>query len=157
MATINEQIANYQAITATTHFIFVYPEKSTKQDARVFYSVVPVADIAPYFTARRPSGSTVQRPRFVASTTNKHSLEARYGREYLCMTSELDTYLAQCRDMADCKPSKLNRGHACELALCEQVFGVEWEHIDLDKPHTVAGDISINGYEYQVKYVGGWL
>ena len=154
---ISEQVKTYQSITATTHFIFVYPEKASKNDVRVFFSVVPLAEIEPFFVAGKQSGATTYKPRFRATTTDKHVLEAQYGKHYLCMTSELDTYLAACREAANCKPSKLNRGHAAEYALCERVFDCAWESIELDKPHTVAGDISANGNEYQVKYVGGWL
>ena len=143
--------------TATTHFVFVYRERGNNDNTRVFASIVPVSEIEPFFRLENTSGShgKQQKPRFKATISVKHQLENKYGRIYLCTLKELNDAVSSVREMVTCKPSKINRGHGAEYVLCK-MWNAEF-HTELDTPHTVSGDISINGYEYQVKYEGGWL
>ena len=147
----------YISETATTHFIFGYREHGNNPQTRVFVSIVPVNEIEPFFrletTSSKHGGQ--QKPRYRATTSIKHQLENRYGRIYVGTLAELEAARDTVRAMVDCKPAKINRGHGLEYILC-QMWGAEF-HTDLDTPHTVSGDISINGREYQVKYEGGWL
>lgn len=151
------KVQTYVNETATTHFVFVYRERGNNDNTRVFASVVPVAEIEPFFRLEKTSGSHGNnlKPRFRATTSIKHQLENVYGRIYLGTLNELNNAVETVRNMVSCKPSKINRGHGAEYLLCK-LWNAEF-HTELDTPHTVSGDISLNGYEYQVKYEGGWL
>ena len=141
---------------ATDVFAVAYTDASKPANNHpVRVSLIPADDMGAYLTTSRKSsshgGGLVLR--FRPTNTYKVDMRNRYGAVTICTYGELVETLENMRAASD-KPRKLNLGHAVEYILCER-WGVEWE-LD-DTSHTVKGDITLDGVEYQVKWQGASL
>lgn len=150
--------ANYLATTSTDYFCACFIDCH-----RVYMSIVPVADMGAYLKLGRKSsshgGGAVLR--YKPDTTQKLDMRNAYGAVCIATESELTATRDMLRDMAangeivdaytgkTVKPTALNNGHACEYLICKR-WDIEWEFDNA--PHTVKGDIVVNGENYQVKF-----
>lgn len=152
----HDLFAAYRINDATDVFAVAYTDvykPATSHSVRV--SLIPADDMGVYLTTSRKSsshgGGLVLR--FRPTNTYKVDMRNRYGAVTICTYGELVETLENMRAVAD-KPRKLNLGHAVEYVLCKR-WGLEWE-LD-DTSHTVKGDITLDGVEYQVKWQGASL
>lgn len=146
----------YRANDATDMFAVAYTDMRKPADTHpVRVSIIPADEMGAYLTTSRKSSSHGggQVLRFRPTNTYKVDMRNRYGAVTVCTYGELVETLENMRAVAD-KPRKLNLGHAVEYVLCKR-WGLEWE-LD-DTSHTVKGDISLDGVEYQVKWQGASL
>lgn len=153
----------YANATATDFFAACFTDCH-----RVYMSIVPVADMGAYLKVGRKSsshgGGTVLR--YKPDTTQKLDMRNRYGAVCIATETELTATRDMLRDMAangeivdaytgrTVKPSAINNGHACEYIIAAR-WGVEWEFDNA--PHTVKGDLTVDGVEYQVKFTNATL
>lgn len=146
----------YLPVTATDVFAVAYTDvckPAASHPVRV--SLIPADDMGDYLTTSRKSSSHGGglALRFRPTVTYKVDMRNRYGAVTICTYGELVETLENMRAVAH-KPRKLNLGHAVEFVLCKR-WGLEWE-LD-DTSHTVKGDITLDGVEYQVKWQGASL
>lgn len=154
--TVATMFANYRMNDATDVFAVAYTDvckPAASHPVRV--SLIPADDMGAYLTVSRKSsshgGGLVLR--FRPTNTYKLDMRNHYGAVTICTYGELVETLENMRAASD-KPRKLNLGHAVEYILCKR-WGLEWE-LD-DTSHTVKGDITLDGVEYQVKWQGASL
>lgn len=152
----HDLFAAYRINDATDVFAVAYTDvykPAASHSVRV--SLIPADDMGVYLTTSRKSsshgGGLVLR--FRPTNTYKVDMRNRYGAVTICTYGELVETLENMRAASD-KPRKLNLGHAVEYVLCKR-WGLEWELDDIS--HTVKGDISLDGVEYQVKWQGASL
>lgn len=154
--TTHDLFTTYRMNDATDVFAVAYTDVNKPADGHpVRVSLIPADEMGAYLTTSRKSsshgGGTVLR--FRPTVTYKVDMRNRYGAVTICTYGELVETLNAMRAVAH-KPRKLNLGHAVEYILCKR-WGLEWE-LD-DTPHTVKGDITLDGVEYQVKWQGASL
>ena len=152
----HDLFTTYRTNDATDVFAVAYTDVCKPANSHpVRVSLIPADDMGAYLTTSRKSsshgGGLVLR--FRPTNTYKMDMRNRYGAVTICTYGELVETLENMRAVAH-KPRKLNLGHAVEYVLCER-WGVEWE-LD-DTSHTVKGDITLDGVEYQVKWQGASL
>ena len=155
-ANTHEMFAAYRMTDATDVFAAAFTDLSKPRPTDpVRLSLIPADYMGEYLTISRKAskrgGGAVLR--FRPSNTYKVDIRNRWGVVTLCTYGELVETLENMRAASD-KPSKLNLGHAVEYKLCER-WDVEW--ILDDTSHTVKGDITVDGVEYQVKWQGASL
>lgn len=152
----HDLFAAYRMNDATDVFAVAYTDVcKPANNFPVRVSLIPADDMGAYLTTSRKSSSHGGglALRFRPTNTYKVDMRNRYGAVTICTYGELVETLENMRAVAD-KPRKLNLGHAVEYVLCER-WGLEWE-LD-DTSHTVKGDITLDGVEYQVKWQGASL
>lgn len=154
--TTNDLFTAYRMNDATDVFAVAYTDMSKPANNHpVHMSLIPADDMGAYLTTSRKSsshgGGLVLR--FRPTNTYKVDMRNRYGAVTICTYGELVETLENMRATSD-KPRKLNLGHAVEYVLCKR-WGLKWE-LD-DTSHTVKGDITLDGVEYQVKWQGASL
>ena len=154
--TTNDLFTAYRMNDATDVFAVAYTDlRKPANNHPVRVSLIPADDMGAYLTTSRKSsshgGGLVLR--FRPTNTYKMDMRNRYGAVTICTYGELVETLENMRAASD-KPRKLNLGHAVEYVLCER-WNVEWNLNDT--PHTVKGDITLDGVEYQVKWQGASL
>lgn len=152
--------SNYIADDATNVFAAAWTWKSTPADNDdVFVALIPRDEFVDYLTTGRASTKKggAEKLRYRPTNSQKCDMLARYEPFKLCTFAELMAALDDVR--AACphiKPTKFNKGHALEWALCKR-WGIEWSY-DGDAPHSIAGDITLSdGTEVQVKFQGASL
>ena len=133
MDVMNYLINGYTELSATDKYIFCF------KMANMVYMTITTEDQLPYLMildkASRGQGYAL---RFKPNKAQKALL--MQTATPLCSVDFFDGLVAD---------SKYNRGEICEKLVTEY-FGQEWKKDNV--PFTKAGDITINGKEYQIKY-----
>lgn len=127
-------LSGYNAVSAAHNYIFVF------NFSGMTYMVKTTAEMLPYICkldkASRGAGYAL---RFCPNKSVK-ALLLSLGATPLCSTHMFDETVAS---------SKYNKGEIAEKLVTEY-YGQEWKKDNV--PFTVAGDINVNGVEYQIKF-----
>ena len=164
---LKQMFKEYRTNDATDFFLLGAPVVNN-DNAAVRVAVVPADDGADFMTIGHKSsshgGGNVIR--YQPTVSQKYDMWARFGWFEVCTVGELKAKTAELKALAregqiisattgkQVKAGALGNGHALEWYICKR-WGIEWEFDNAS--HTVCGDISKDGIEYQVKYVNASL
>lgn len=132
--TLKKLVKEYNRLSYTHYYIFGFVDKGNVYAVKATSDIL--AQVCYIDKASRNGGVSL---RFRPNKQQKHLLES-LSFEIVCTEQELEQ---------EAKASKYNRGEIFEKKITERV-GQEWrkDHV----PFTEAGDITINGVAYQIKY-----
>jgi len=166
-ATLENMFHEYRMNDATNYFCAGYPERAN-DNARVFVSIIPADEMGAYLTLGKKSSSHGGGAviRYQPTTSQKVDMQNRFGAFAVCTVAELKAKTAELKESArngeivsattgkQVKAGALGNGHALEWYICQR-WGIEWEFDNAS--HTICGDITKDGVEYQVKYINASL